>query len=1094
MLIAVSRSERRVFAGFILLIACLLLVSAGGAASAAPAFADIPLRELPQNGSLSATPTTLRKLAAKLSAGGQVKWAAVYLWFARSDLKEPVQPVFTRELEALQEEWDLHPAAITPISIVIVFADSEADRQKVYARIQESARGRHRVPIYVGVDNWKEFWAALVNEWRLPPSNLLLLPELFCIDLSSLSIQERRGDDPVKADAWIRQFRGEHAQSDAAGASPAEATMPPAEEPEGIPPDCAKNWFRRQIARVVSAGIIDLKEGKFCPEEQVTQAEFLGWLGRLFPGRSTAALLEASEPDEEFTRERAITALMRFLYGRDPLAELGKCPPPAGESSSWQQAFNLFSGSENANRHLQPYLILALAKGFLYYQPSLHAQWPLTRQHAAWLLAAALEPAAGSGLVVDAIDLPLTPDRRYGMSELHYPAPSPLSSTDSAANSAKAPPSKSANPAGSPESTIRLYPTYASARTPMLAEGYPAVLYVSQDALSDSISRAAEWLRMRSGSHPLTLRAQRLLGEYANAQDVVISADDAEMIRAQNRATGLMDFWRVTFVTGVGASLLGPREAMSRDKVIELVFSVPMNPDTLREDTVWLERVGWKDRIPTRLIRRESQYLLTPQYTMISLEPAQPLEPGADYRIVLSDQVKSADGVSIYVRKEEGVREGEARRLAFTAARQLHISLSVLYAPEGTSITLPDLGKQYTAPVPAIDLYVEPGPLQVEFDPPGQARISQTVMVEKDGPAQVVAVSPKPAKLIAQVTPLKVKQGEEVSILVQAVDNEGRLLPHHDPVQVTMDLDIPGAANSFTVSNGEGRFALRLDRPGRHRIFLRAAQGDISILPAAVEVSCRYLPERGLGPAWVERESHTLSRAGSAQEILVSPRLRRWLALDKVQEIRVLDTDGLAFRYVSRAPGREDFSTDDNGYFHFFRGCERRTVEISYPYRKARCAVLVSPSRDILAGGLQEVMTGLLLDSGYYCLSPDELKPALDPDGPEEIQFGQVRESMDLFGLQDIFIVRLTPQGKDSYAVSFTIWWSSSVLGSEEEIKIRPPWVSTTDGREPLRVRINRGAERLFDENRLRAQIVEALKPWFDLVGLYPRALSEGRR
>ncbi len=387
-------------------------------ATTAP-FTEVMLRELPTTGDLSNEPVTLAQVAEKLRASPihHAEKLLVYLWEADPYWQPLVRPVCRSELTMLDEsQWDRRLIDhITPISIVIVYGRSEEQRQAVYRSIQQFTGGgarKIRIPTFVTTD------PAIKNAVGGPDA---YVPALFLLSTDPLRVTASRSDDPVRADIWMRQ-----------------ALHPPrsaSRDPRDVPRSCRRSWFRRHLARVVRAGIMDVPSAGFNPKEEVTDLEFLWWLNRISPQLAHGALPEC-DPNvpRPLTRERAIAGTVRFLWGNDPVSALAECPPPTGEATGgdaadysrlWERAFSRLRGADEVSPHLRPFLVLALAKGLLYEEPTLHPQWPLTREVAAWLLAHALQPGPGTctGIIVDAIDVPIEQDQRFGRGEIAWERP-----------------------------------------------------------------------------------------------------------------------------------------------------------------------------------------------------------------------------------------------------------------------------------------------------------------------------------------------------------------------------------------------------------------------------------------------------------------------------------------------------------------------------------------------------------------------------------------------------------------------------------------------------------------------------------------------
>ncbi|HUW08141.1 MAG TPA: Ig-like domain-containing protein, partial [Anaerolineae bacterium] len=425
------------------------------------------------------------------------------------------------------------------------------------------------------------------------------------------------------------------------------------------------SWFRRHIAR---AGELMGGARLFRPKDTVTDVDFLGWLRAVSKRRVEGALTGADPRDPiRLTRERAITATIRFIYGDGPVAALEACPPPASEialgmksdpAELWRQAFDGLPGSSNVTPALRPYLVLAHAKGLLYAEPSLHSKWPLTREVAAWLLSHAIDAVRTdtTGIIVDAIDVPLAPDLRFGMGEICFVQDGEL--------------------------MTKLYPRHATSdRLPSAAPGYPWVLYVSARALADTASREAQWMTQRVGRNPMVVRARGVDGRGTLARHVVISEADAERIIATNRTTGILDNYGVAIVHGVGAQLSTARRTSGgQQECLVVRFSVAMDPATVNTGSVRLEEVTSGRRVPTKLTWQPGKPV------ELQVEPATRLDPGRQYALVLADTVRSAGGLPLTMAGREGLPPGVARRWALntehglSAPRSQNVAWARLFA------------------------------------------------------------------------------------------------------------------------------------------------------------------------------------------------------------------------------------------------------------------------------------------------------------------------------------------------------------------------------------------------------------------------------
>ncbi len=590
--------------------AAMFLVMANMPAWATTApFTEVMLRELPTTGDLSKEPVTLAQVAEKLRTSPihQAERLLVYLWEAGPYQQPLVRPVYRSELDLLDEtQWDRRLIThITPISIVIVYGRSEEQRQAVYRAIQQFTGGQGRkirIPTFIATD------PAIKNAIGGPDA---YIPALFLLTTKPLRVTASRSDDPVSADIWVRQIL--------------HPPHPASRDPRDVPRSCEGSWFRRHIARVVRAGIMQVPATGFAPKAKVTDLEFLEWLNRISPQLAVGALPECDPNNPQtITRERAIAGTVRFLWGDDPASELAQCPPPTREATGgeaadysrlWERAFSRLPGADEVSPRLRPYLVLALAKGLLYQEPTLHPRWPLTREVAAWLLSHALQPGPGTctGIIVDAIDVPLEQDQWFGRGEIAWKRP---------------------------DGTVEvLYPPHSiNDRLPSIQPAYPVVQYLTHEGLAEPKSAEEKWLVGRVGENPLVVEAVGVGGEWAFARRAMVTPGDALALKSLNQREGLFDDWKVAFLFGRGARLLTPIDKpVAVDASFTVRFNTDMNAATLTPENIWIQTPDRRQRVPVRLAwRAEAREL--------DISPAEPLSADTRYQLVMGEEVRCADG------------------------------------------------------------------------------------------------------------------------------------------------------------------------------------------------------------------------------------------------------------------------------------------------------------------------------------------------------------------------------------------------------------------------------------------------------------------
>jgi hypothetical protein len=1034
-----------------------------GPLAAAPRYAQTPLRELPLTASLSNENVTLEGLARKWAgaAGGQsARFLLVYLWVASADYQPIVQPQVLAELSELdQYRWDIwgkrEDQRTAVISVVHVYAGSDAEAERVYRAIQQSGRSRWQIPTFVDVKG--QLSAAVTEAVHV---RRLVMPFVFLVSASDLTIKASRADDPVSAYVWLSTVFAEQQ-----GANPG--------DPPDIPAGCEQSWFRRSLARVARVGLLEAQSAPLDPAADVSDVEFVGWLTRLSPQRAAGALSELDRASPSpLTRERAITATVRFLYGQDARTALADCAPPVGEAgyrqggdvaAQWEQSFARLRGSESVTPALRPYLALALAKGLLYSQPSLHAQSNTSREVAAWLLAHALGQPQDSvtGLIVDAVDVPLEPDLVSGEGEIRVEV------------GGSAPP-------------IALYSSAsrASERTPTVAPGYPAVLHLPYQAFADKESVQAKWLRARVGDNPLVVRPLRTLGQGLNARKVVVSAEDGARLRELNKETGLLDGWRVAFLYGVGAQLTTATQApLPRNSFLTIRFSCPMDPSTITPDTVWLQSSDGQQRVPARLS-------WTLQNRELVVQPEATLAPGAGYELVVGASARSQQGEPLTLRPSESLPASISRRWSFTTENLVRAYITVVGAADGSKLYLPGKADPVLLPSPTpTELVTPPGTVSLRLERPDGGVQALTAEVTSDGLVQVQAEVPRPARLVLEGLPSQpLRPGEIATVKVRATDASGAPLRFHVPALVSVAA-VGGQVSpsgEVTVADGEATLTISADRPGRMVVSVTPADQTAMVVGSPAVIYCQYAPA-ALRTLVSVTERHTLPPARRGEvEVQAMPRFRRWLARDPQAEVQVADQRG-TYRQVPasrRLLANREFYVDQAGCLCFHASAGGRPVTVSYQYRPGRCAVVVTGlSRgDPAARELEALVSDFASELGYECVSSSELAGLWEEaDSQADMQSdAEVRLAMDIFGLDELFVAELVPREGNLYALGWTMW-------SREPIGL-VRWSSAAQGVAPVPVQVDRSRAVPINASFLKEAIPRSLRDW-----LGPRGMGLSR-
>jgi len=1019
-----------------------------GLCVAAGNFADVPLLELPQTGAIPREQTTLRAVAEKYRTGFQAESLIIYCWGASSEWTPPVQAVFTQELLQLDElAWDRRMSTrMTPISVLTVHAPSEAARDSIYRAVQQAAKANQRIPTFVDVTGG--FTQGLASDLG---DDSLFLPGLLRVNSESFAITASRGDDPVRADTWLSLLD--------------QPAHPVEGEPATPPKGAEASWYRRHIARVLAAHRMEVgADGLFRPKGPVTDVEFLSWLTRISPERAASALRDADPKHPVvLSRERALTAVVRFLHGDAPAEAIAALAPPNGESTqgfqedagrAWRQALAGLPGATSVTSAVRPYLALALADGLLCNEPSLHARWPLTREYAAWLLdrAGEVTGSGNTGVILDCSDLVMEPDRRFGQGGILV---------------------------ADGDSPRRLYPSDALAcRLPTPAAGFPAVLYADAQAVAKTGSAEATWLKTRAGARPLVLQPVRVMGRGSLGREVVISAEAAARLVALNREAGVLDNWRVVFLLGVGAQLAQPVERpLPRRGGVSVLFSAPMDPATVAPEAVLLCRHDTGTPVPIKL----TQGTRLPQE--VHLEPEAPLDPGVAYDVVLSTALRSVQGEPLSVRSEDSLPDGVARRWTLATENLVTVRFAFSDAPDGSKIYVNDELRTTLPTQTVAELALAPGMAEIRAELPDGTARKTTCQIDRDGDYVIRFAQPVPTRLVLSVTPPEVAVGQPATLSARVFGVEG---PLRDHAPITVSLNPRGCevspARTFTLTSGEATLSLTPTAPGKATVAVQVSDPSLVVAPPMLELYCKYVPATS-SSVWSPVEVWRLPRAGEAADITVSPRLRRWLAREPNREIRVVSHDGVALHNVVQLPGRDEFAVDADGFLHFHRSTVGRVFDVSYQYRTGRCGVLVNqpPGTEQIAAQLQTALVRFLEDLGYVCVPAEEVVAALgevETTGDPSRQ-SVVAHTVALLALDDLLLATLTPRGGQEWDLSLSIC-------SDREQGLR--WDSYPAGDQVIQFRAatDRPAPALADQ--LQHQIEHALFLWCAEAGLSPSA------
>jgi hypothetical protein len=359
---------------------------------------------------------------------------------------------------------------------------------------------------------------------------------------------------------------------------------------------------------------------------------------------------------------------------------------------------------------------------------------------------------------------------------------------------------------------------------PMPDGRFPAAIYTAAG------SSPAEY---RTGPRPLVIKAQGIAGDGVHAKELVISPPDAARMLDANERSGLLDFWRVAIVTGIGASLVSPSHSPApRDTEAIIAFSVPMRAPTVKSDTVWLAESAGGERVPAQVSydQRTARAVLKPQRR---------LKPGAEYTLILGTGLLSAEGEPITV--GAGLSDGQARRWQLTTDTMLHLTLLVSAVPPAAPVYLNDtlLGRgdgSYEVDVP-------PGPFRVRVHSGDADQVIEMTAVS-DASIDVPMIPPIPARITMKPSTVKAVVGDQVVVSFTPLDAQGKALARHQPVTLRVDVKgVAGAApDRAVVVDGVGKIALLMVGPGRVIVSAAAVQPGLQVEPARLEIRSRSTP------------------------------------------------------------------------------------------------------------------------------------------------------------------------------------------------------------------------------------------------------------
>jgi hypothetical protein len=983
------------------------------AALAAP-LESVELRELPLNGTISAYPVRLGDLVRKYRKTQNVD-LLLYVWEADAAWSSPVQDAFVADLKQLNDA-DSGRAAI---SLVTVYG-TQAEKLQVYQSIQR-ALSKVQISIPTLVDADGQLPATLEQKLGV---RFLYLPELVLIDTGNLSIFDHRGTAPIGAGLWAMLLRN--------GAKPEQA------DPEGIPQDCKASWFRRAIALVVREGIIHLDKGQFFPEREVKGSEFHRWLTNTSAGYEKA-LLEYD--DTPIQRQHAIAATVKAVYGDDPTGVLAALPGPTGEDtqqrplSSWQQAFKYLPGSDNVAPRFRPYLGLALASGVLHSQTSLHAEWPLTREEAAWLLASIIvrTRAEQSGVVIDARKVPFEQDLRFMNVRL---------STREEGSSGK----------------HQFYPQASGEHVPAHVDSYPVAL----------CARQGRTLQERVGRSPLQVTATGVGGAWANANELVVSPEDAEAIIGANRRWGILDFWRVAVLTDP-ISLVSPTGSpVPRDTECVIRLGKQVDSQSISEQTLWLQAVASGERVPAAITQDRSDK------QSWHLKPTSRLSPATEYALVLANNIRTTSGDQL--EPDPGLPEGTLRRFTFATENTIYVEPWLTDVAAGSSVFVNDVSIG-TAPGPLHQVSVAPGSeLQVRVvDPSGVTR-SISARAVSDGRLEMRFAPPEPSKVLVLPPSDTLDVGQTARIKVQVLDERGMPMAHHTPVTLKVHASAGvSAPESMQVTADSEFLDVVLSRPGIASLDFESEASKIPISGNHVELRCRA------GRAtpkleWSRTERHRVGRRPGDGVAAVVPSLSTWFAEATDGRVSVVDVDGVELIAADALPSRNAFVIDRGGAcIRFHESNLGRMVDVRYEYHPILSALvtLAQPEDRAVSTHVERAAEQILTSAGCALCPSSEVSSVIGGDSQKtDLTSSELQMIVDLLRVDALFAVDVRRLQSGEHLLVLAVHTADS-----ENTPLRGLARSQSQALP---------ADAARDERALHAAVQQLVGKWLASVGLTP--------
>jgi len=1050
-------------------------------------FSPVPGSSITQWGTLNAI--------AEQAAKSHQKLVYVYLWVAdQGDLAKSqpwrVPKDELRWLSYARANLGLETQAI--ISVVTVYPRSpQSKREEVYrAVVQMCAKDENeiRVPVYVDVANTAPATPGGLYDLIVaarPKGEMLRTPMLFSMDVQTDEIVAVRGNAPIRADSWVRLQRGE---SDDRGELV--ATKDPANT-QGL---WSANWLRRHMAR--AAELLDLGQGGSRAEDSISDVDFVNAL--LHTGRPPKAtpILPGCDPDKpekakRLTRERAVAATVRFLYGS---AAIANSPPPPNQSyegdpygGDWERAFSAIPGSTQVGPELRKTGVFgtALAKGLLYDEPVFRPNVPIRRDEAAWLISHALA-AHGTqdttGLLADAIDIPFPMDSPFAKGEIYF--------------------WEGAKPDEKPV-LRRLYPALPGRDTlPTPPQSYPSVLCLRAQDLNQPDQQ--RWLEERIGKSPLVTRALDVPGPgrlpnggLISASSVLISQEDAETIQQRNCENGMLDDWRVAFLTGVGARIRPPLDGVvPQEAAITVQFTAEMAGSTIvSPQNIWVESAA--DATPKPIpVAIEGAQLASSRVKEIRVRLPSGLSPGGNYRLVMGAGVLSAKGEPIsshtFLGNEPPLPVGTARTWEFQVDPIVRVYLRPVGLPAGAKLEA-EIGGTWVEIQPSQPVSVPAGDLDLQARMAGGVFAQPSVKIGNETSYDIAVVLPRPDRIRALVPP-SVAVADKGQIVLEALDGEGKPIAHHAPVELTLSATGGTVSPAWLIMTGRSTVEFTATTPGRAAVRISVADKQVRCEPE-VGVLCRS--KWSELPDWSDEERyHALAPEPGTRDICISPRLRRWFAQSdqdgapkhRVKLSAAADGDRRELTEMTTPPLRYAFKRDSGGFLYVNRNAGDDLI-LAYEYHKGRCGVLVTggPGEQAASKALRSELDGLLRRIGYECVTDAELVAALGTDyTPGEAPTdAQAVAAIAALSLDDVFVAHLTHAGRDVYDLSWAAWTKGQGA----------PW--STQGQQVSSRRIRVGTEpgSAVDPKELRAATQVLLDPWLKLVGLsFGRDMPRGER